>query len=178
MGALAKAVEGLVTLPQPEYKLPKLDMPVEVIDNPVTVEEMQAFQNSLFENTRVVRYDQNKVTGHQYCDGLYSRQYFLPAGNVAVSLMHKKENFFLLVQGECMVWGPDGQVRIRAPFMQTTLPGAKRVIHALEDCVFVTFHPNPDNETDLKKLEDRFIIPELGVKRDMSIRVAHEEVET
>ena len=180
MGLLAKAIDGLVKppqLPQPSYTLPKLNVPVEVVNNPVSVEEMQAFQESLLDNPNVVCYDQNKITGHQFCEGLYSRQYFLPAGNIAVSLMHKRENFFLLVQGECVVWGPDGQVRIRAPFMQTTMPGAKRVIRALEDCVFVTFHPNEDNETDLKKLEHKFIIPELGVKRDMSIRVAHEEVE-
>jgi hypothetical protein len=142
----------------------------------MSVEDMQGLQEALQESQAVVCYDQNKVTGHQYCNGLYSRQYFLPKGNLAVSLMHKEENFFLLVQGECVVWGPDGQVRIRAPFMQTTFPGAKRVIYGVEDCVFVTFHPNPDNERDLKKLEQKFIIPEIGVKRDLSIQIAHEEV--
>jgi hypothetical protein len=32
--------------------------------------------------------------------------------------------------------------------------GTKRVIQALEDTIFVNVYPNPDNITDIEKLED------------------------
>ena len=41
-----------------------------------------------------------------------------------------------------------------------TEPGTKRIVYAHEDTVIYTFHGNPDNETDLKRLEDRYVIPE------------------
>jgi hypothetical protein len=32
--------------------------------------------------------------------------------------------------------------------------GAKRVLHAIEDSVFVNVYPNPDNITDIETLEN------------------------
>jgi hypothetical protein len=40
----------------------------------------------------------------------------------------------------------------------------KRAVYAVTDITILTFHPNPDNERDMKKLEDRYIIPELFPK--------------
>jgi hypothetical protein len=39
-----------------------------------------------------------------------------------------------------------------------TLPGTQRAIYALEETVFVTVHPNPDDCQDLAELERRFIV--------------------
>jgi hypothetical protein len=41
-----------------------------------------------------------------------------------------------------------------------TEPGTKRIVYAHEDTVIHTFHGNPDNETDLDLLEQRYIVPE------------------
>lgn len=157
-----------VPAPYKPPPVPALDKVEESWPVGISVDKMQEIQNWIAQNGEP--YDQDQVTGHQFCEGLYSRQYFLPKGATAVSLMHAKQNFFMVVQGECLVYGDKGTQRIKAPFMTTTEPGTKRIVYGLEDTVFVTFHPNPGNETDLTKLEQDLIIPELGVKRDLSIQ--------
>jgi len=102
-----------------------------------------------------------ELTSHHFCQGVYCREYFLPAGGVAVGKMHAKESFFLIVAGEATISTADGSVhRIRAPYMAVTQPGSKRVVAAHEDTIFLTFHPNPDDEQDLVLLEERYITPE------------------
>jgi hypothetical protein len=78
-----------------------------------------------------------------------------------ISKTHRKENFLLLVAGEALITTPDGTVRVAAPHMVLTAPGVKRAVFAVTDLVLLTIHPNPDNERDMKKLEERFIIPEV-----------------
>ena len=102
-----------------------------------------------------------QLTSHHFCDGVYARQFFLPAGVCAVGKMHAKESFFLLVSGEASISTEDGTVhRIKAPYMAVTQPGSKRVVFGHEDTIFLTFHPNEDNERDMELLERKFIIPE------------------
>jgi hypothetical protein len=107
------------------------------------------------------QYTEEQLTSHHFCNGVYARQFNLPAGGVAVGKTHAKESFFLLVQGDVTLTTADGTVvRVVAPFMCVTQPGSKRVVAAHADAIFLTFHPNPENERDLKALEDIFIIPE------------------
>ena len=54
----------------------------------------------------------------------------------------------------------EGPVRISAPYVAITQPGDKRAVYTHTDCIVVNIHPNADNETDLKVLESRYIIPE------------------
>lgn len=107
------------------------------------------------------QYTEDELTRHHFCGGMYGREFYLPAGGVAVGKTHAKECFFLIVQGEASISTADGSIhRVQAPYMATTLPGSKRVVAAHTDTVFLTFHPNPDDERDLIQLEQRFIIPE------------------
>ena len=41
-----------------------------------------------------------------------------------------------------------------APCYVNAPEGTKRVLHALQDSVFVNVYPNPDNITDIETLED------------------------
>jgi hypothetical protein len=100
------------------------------------------------------------MTSHYFADGLYCRQWNQAAGVLAVSKIHAKENFLLLLFGECLISTGEETVRLTAPYITKTLPGVKRAVLAITDCALMTFHPNPDNERDMIKLEDRFIIPE------------------
>lgn len=100
------------------------------------------------------------MTSHYFCDGVYARQWNQSAGVLAVSKIHAKENFLLLLSGECLISTGEDTVHISAPFITKTYPGVKRAVMAITDCTLMTFHPNPDNERDMIKLEDRFIIPE------------------
>jgi hypothetical protein len=49
-------------------------------------------------------------------------------------------------------------VEIVAPFYGVSPSGTKRVVYALEDCVFVNVHPNPDNIDDIEELENRIVV--------------------
>lgn len=103
------------------------------------------------------------MTSHYFCDGLYARQWAQAAGVLAVSKIHAKENFLVLLSGACVISTGEETVELVAPRIFKTLPGVKRAVLAVTDCVLMTFHPNPDNERDMIKLEDRYIIPEPAV---------------
>lgn len=106
-------------------------------------------------------FTEEQLTSHHFCNGVYCREFFLPAGGVAVGKMHAKESFFLIVKGVARISTADGTVHtITAPFMAVTQPNSKRVVFAIEDTIFLTFHPNPDDEHDLVRLEQTYIIPE------------------
>jgi len=103
----------------------------------------------------------NDFTTHEFCDGVYCRKFYMPAGTVVVGKMHKKENFFVLVQGEVSILVDDGKVRrIKAPYMTITRPGTKRVVYSHKDSLMMTFHGNPENDEDIKVLEEHYIVPE------------------
>lgn len=105
--------------------------------------------------------DIDEMTFHHHCAGVYVRQMTVPAGTVLVGKVHREENFFLLVAGEMTVVGDTGEpLRVKAPFMIVTQPETKRVGFAHTDCIVLNIHGNPDNERDLEKLEERYIIPE------------------
>lgn len=100
-------------------------------------------------------------TSHDFCDGVYCRKFVLPKDAVVVSKIHAKENWFLLFSGEVSIASHDGTVkRIKAPWLAVTEPGTKRVVYAHEEAVMYTFHGNPDNETNIETLEERYIVPE------------------
>ena len=155
----------------PGYIVPDISVPAEVIENTVTIERMRELQAAIPKMTDTI--PTNSLTGHEFCDGLYCRKYFLPKGVIAVSLMHAHDNFFVVASGEMMVWGPEGQARLKAPYMTVTKPGTKRIVYGIEDTLILTFHPNPDNGTDLRELRDRLIIPELGAIEDGKAHVPH-----
>lgn len=105
--------------------------------------------------------DIEAITSHQWCDGVYCRRFFLEKDAMVVSKIHKKQNWFLLFSGEVSIYDGTGKaVRLKAPHLMVTEPDTKRVVYAHEDAVIYTFHGNPDNETDLEKLEERYVIPE------------------
>ena len=101
-----------------------------------------------------------EMTSHYFAEGLYARQWAQPAGVLAISKIHAKQNFLLLLSGECLISTGEQTTHLVAPFITRTMPGVKRAVYAITDIALITFHPNPDNEQDMKKLEERYIIPE------------------
>ena len=102
----------------------------------------------------------DELTSHTFCEGLYMRTLFVPADTTVVGKQHAQQNIFMLVSGEMTIYTDSGPVRVKAPFMAITQPGDKRAGYAHVDSICVNIHPNPDNETDLKLLEARYITPE------------------
>ena len=126
----------------------------------ITLDGLRSLEAALQKLPPERRLTEEQTTSHHFCDGVYCREFFLPAGAVAVGKMHKRESFFMLVSGVATMSIADGTVlQIRAPYMAVTQPGSKRLVYAHEDATFLTFHPNPENEQDLVRLEEKFIIP-------------------
>lgn len=96
---------------------------------------------------------------HHFGPGVYLRELFLPAGTLAVGKMHKTEHLSVLAQGELSVWTEAGMRHLTAPAVLHSFPGCKRVAYAHQDSTFICVHVTP--ETDLGKLEDALIMPEL-----------------
>lgn len=93
---------------------------------------------------------------HRYTPGLYIRQMAVPAGTLLTSKIHKTEHPFIVTQGKLNVW-VDGVIEsIEAPYFGITKPGTRRVIYAIADSIWTTFHANPDNE-DQATIEERII---------------------
>jgi hypothetical protein len=94
---------------------------------------------------------------HTFINGLYMREIVNPAGSLIVTKIHKTQHAFAVMEGEALIYHDGEMHHVKAPYRGITEPGTQRAIHALTRVVFVTYHPNPDNETDVEKLEARLI---------------------
>lgn len=93
---------------------------------------------------------------HVFSDGSYLREMTIPAGTLLTSMIHREQHLVVVSGGAIEVFTPGiGSETITAPTSFVSQPGTRRVGFAYEDTVWSTIHPNPENETDLDKLEDR-----------------------
>ena len=129
--------------------------PQDITPQDVSVRALEAAMFAMPEHV-----DLERLTAHHFCEGLYARELFIPAGTVVVGKRHARQNFFLLVAGELAMATKDGPKVIRAPFMVVTQPGDKRAVVAITDCTCLNIHSNPDDERDLVALEAKYITPE------------------
>lgn len=91
-----------------------------------------------------------------FADGLYAREMTLPAGTVITGAVHKTQHITIISQGRVLVLRPEGPQEFAAPAMFVSEPGVKNAVHALEDTVWTTFHPNADNTQDMDVLVERY----------------------
>lgn len=97
---------------------------------------------------------------HSFADGIYVREIFIPKGCVLTGKIHRHSHPNFLMSGEVIVVTEEGgREHLKAPLSMISKPGTKRAIMALEDTVWITVHFNPDNGTNLEKIEDYVIAP-------------------
>ena len=94
------------------------------------------------------------VTDH-FADGLYARELFIPAGVCLVGALHKTNHIFTVSQGECYAVTHEGKEHFVAPYTGQTRPGMKRVIYAVTDTVWTTYHPT--DETNPEKIAEQIL---------------------
>lgn len=101
----------------------------------------------------------NTELRHTFTNGMYARTIFVPAGSIVSTKIHKTQHQFIIQVGCASVWtAATGWVTCQAPFHGITEPGTRRIVQCHTDNVWTTFHPNPDNITDLDQLEDLLIM--------------------
>ena len=71
--------------------------------------------------------------------------------------MHKHLHVWFLLTGHVTIATEDNTEDYIAPCYVISQPGAKRVIIANEDSIFVNIHKNPSNTRDLDKLEKEIV---------------------
>ena len=80
--------------------------------------------------------------------GLYVRETFLARGAKLTSMIHLTEHVFTISKGKVAVISEnEGTVIYSAPFTGITKPHTRRLLCPLEDTIWTTYHPNPDDES-------------------------------
>lgn len=104
---------------------------------------------------------------HEFAPGIYARTMLIPAGTCIVGKIHRHAHPNNVSLGQCKVVTEFETIEIHAPYQFISEAGTKRVVLALTDVMWTTYHHNPTNTQDLKELE-RLIIAEdyaaLGVE--------------
>lgn len=113
------------------------------------IDELEAF---MVDNFPIV----DCPVSHRFTDGLYVREIFMPKGMLITSKIHKTQHQYFVLKGKCIVWIDGVEHLIEAPFIGVTEPNTRRVLYILEDSIWATSHPNPDNET-VEQIEERII---------------------
>lgn len=101
-------------------------------------------------------------TVHHFFPGLYAREFHMPANSLVTSKIHRHDYLLVLVQGRVVMRTELGEDTFEALSIMPAFAGVKRALLSLEDCVFITAHPNPTNTRDLSQLEDELIISDLA----------------
>tara|TARA_R100001530_G_C4255579_1_gene139057 strand:+ start:138 stop:602 length:465 start_codon:yes stop_codon:yes gene_type:complete len=94
---------------------------------------------------------------HSFADGIYIRQMDMKAESMVVGAIHNHLHVWFLLTGHLAVATEESIEEFVAPCYVLATPGAKRVIYAMEDSIFVNIHKNPKNIKDIKKLEDEIV---------------------
>jgi quercetin dioxygenase-like cupin family protein len=94
---------------------------------------------------------------HTFADGVYIRQMDMAKGTVVVGAIHKHLHVWFLLAGDVTVATEDTTEDYIAPCYVLSTPGAKRVILANEDSIFVNVHKNPSNTQDIDELEKEIV---------------------
>lgn len=92
---------------------------------------------------------------HHFAPGLYAREILIPQGVLIVGKIHKHAHVNTISKGHVLVATEQGLIEFVAPYTFISQPGTKRVVLALSETIWTTYHPT--DETDLEKIEDYVI---------------------
>ena len=123
-------------------------------DTPVIVRFMEIEKEMLESPLRI-----HVEPVHRFAEGLYCRQFTMPAGSVWMSRVHKHENYAFIMSGSCTVVSEAGRETLYAPFMTKTFRGTKRLLLIHEECTWITVHalpPGMDDATPTEEIEEYF----------------------
>jgi hypothetical protein len=107
---------------------------------------------------------------HHFAPGVYIRELRIPKGAILTGAIHRTAHLNILSKGEVSVLTEHGVQRLVAPAVIHSAPGIKRAGFAHEDTIWMTVHPNPDDERDMAKLEERFIAPSFEALGDIDVK--------
>jgi len=77
---------------------------------------------------------------HHFADGCYARELIIPKGTALVGALHKTNHHFTVSKGCVVVNNGKSRKKLTAPYHGQTYAGEKKLIIALDDSVFTTYH--------------------------------------
>lgn len=93
---------------------------------------------------------------HRFTPGLYIREILIPAGTMLTSVRHKVRHPFVITEGRIRVGSEsEGWVEYVAPHHGITEAGTRRILHAVEDTVWTTYHVT--DKTDIEAIAAELI---------------------
>lgn len=97
------------------------------------------------------------VVTHHFAPGLYVREMLIPEGTVIIGKLHRHAHANTVSLGKLEVATEFDKYQIHAPYTFVSEPGTKRVVVALTDVIWTTYHLNPSDTRDLAELEKQII---------------------
>jgi hypothetical protein len=122
---------------------------------PVSREQVMQLERAML--TLPDQIDREDITSHYFADGVYLRELFMPAGMVVIGAIHRTKHITIVASGTVMITTDRGVETIVGPAVFVSEIGAKKAILALTDATLM--NPHPTDETDLAKIEEKFIAP-------------------
>ena len=109
-------------------------------------------ENVISDKGNVVRCEEFPLK-HSFADQIYVRQMNMKKDTLVVGAIHNHLHVWFLLTGSLTIVTETSNEDFIAPCYVISKPGAKRVIYAHEDSIFVNIHKNPDNIKDIDQLE-------------------------
>lgn len=97
-------------------------------------------------------------TFHFFADGVYLREIHAPAGAIIIGHRHQNECFNIMRAGRVLTITNGEVSEFVPPFMGKSGAITRKASFVIEDMIWTTVHPNPDNEQRIEVLESRFLI--------------------
>jgi len=119
---------------------------------PPSREKIQQLQETMLE----LRCDMPEAE-HFFAPGMYGRRFTMPAGMLVVGKIHKHAHLMMVLKGRAEIVTEFGRDVVEAGHVSVSQPGAKRVVLAQEETVFMTVHHNPSDTENLEEVEDDHI---------------------
>jgi len=91
---------------------------------------------------------------HWFCNGMYAREFAVPAGTLLTGAIHLDDSIAVMQQGRVRVVNADGTEQdITAPATFIQSAGLKRIGLVMEDMVWTTFHTCKATNVEAAELE-------------------------
>lgn len=87
-------------------------------------------------------------TNHRVWGGLYAREIFIAAGTIWIGRVHRKDHFFVVLEGSSTMTTDEGPRRLEGPEVLMVKAGSKRAGICHTDCRFITFHRTEFTDID------------------------------
>lgn len=94
---------------------------------------------------------------HHFAPSVYVREVFMPAGSLVLGHKHLTKHINTMVTGRMLIYMGDKVTELVAPCTFISEAGVQKAANIIEDCIWQTVHPNPEDIEDIDQLEELLV---------------------